>query len=230
MTTKLCLFVLLLTLPNVFFAQSKHLEITVSDTVEVPVKAILYQLTISTELYEAGFYENQEVAPDTRAIEKARTSLIQQKRQELEVLLKANKLQFTPYRTDLYATSPSYREFSNGFLVTLKSKSEFLKFYEKLGSLDYVTGNIVTIEPDTNFDFESKVLAKLTTKAEQQITKLSKAAGVKHGKIVGIVEDGNTANFYGYAESYGASIGFSINYNSFKIYYGKSMKFMYELL
>jgi hypothetical protein len=224
---KLFVFIILLALPSFIFAQNT-LTVTCTDTVQVPVKAIYYQLTISTELYETSFYENQDIATDARAIDKARSKFMQEKRTELESLLKSNKLAYTTYRTDMYASSPSYRDFSNGFLVTLKSKAEFLRFYEKLGSVDYVSGNIINIEGDPNYDYEGKLTAKLNTKASKQAAKLASATGVKLGKLVGI-EDGTANSIYGYAEAYATSIGFVINYTDLTVAYAKSISFKYEL-
>ncbi len=221
------LFSILLALsPTLFFAQ-RTITVVVSDTVNVPIEAINYQVSVSTEMFEATLYENMEIV-DAEQVNRQRTMLSNEKTKDLELLLTSMKLNYMSYRSDAYSTSPSYKNYGVGYLVKLKSKKEFLDFFNKINELNYVTGNLIDVQPNGTGNFDAKLTSKLYEKALQKASELAKLAGGTVGELVSMedaISNSTLANVY--ATSTTASL--TSDYTNLNAYYVKSMKVTFAL-
>lgn len=217
---------LLAVLPTLFFAQ-RTITIVVSDTIAVPVKSINYQVSVSTEMFESSFYENMEVI-DNDQITRQRAMLTKEKTKDLDNLLKSMKLTYMDYRSDSYSTSPSYKDYGVGYLVKLKSKKEFLDFFNKINELNYVTGNLIDVQADGTGDFDTKLTSQLYEKARQQATKLAKIVGGTVGAVISI-EDAVSGSTLASIYTANSSATLAGDYTNLSAYYAKSMKVTFTL-
>ncbi len=217
---------LLAVLPTLFFAQ-RTITIVVSDTIAVPIKSINYQVSVSTEMFESSFYENMEVI-DNDQITRQRAMLTKEKTKDLDNLLKSMKLAYMDYRSDSYSTSPSYKDYGVGYMVKLKSKKEFLDFFNKINELNYVTGNLVDVEVDASGDFDTTLTSKLYEKARQQADKLAKLVGGSVGNLISI-EDAVSSSVLSNVYATGATATLASDYTNLSAYYSKSIKVTFTL-
>jgi hypothetical protein len=226
MTMRILFSILLAVAPTLFFAQ-RTLTVIVSDTITVPIESINYQVSVSTEMFEATLYENMETV-DVDQVNRQRAMLSKEKMKDLERLLTSMKLNYMNYRSDSYSTSPSYKDYGVGYLVKLKSKKEFLDFFNKINELNYVTGNLIDVQADGTGSFDAKLMNKLYEKALQQANKLAKLAGGTVGELVSI-EDAISNNTLANVYATGASATLATDYTNLSAYYTKAMKFTFSL-
>lgn len=204
-----------------------YVDIFVADTLEVKAKKIVYSVMVDISFdYDETYYDDTNY----QEAQKRQKEKIRLKENELLLFFQSKKIAYEIELPSDYAITPYY-QMGNRFLIHLKGEEELKKLHEQLLGLNYIIGNIQSVEYDFAQVSEQAVFKRLYQKAQAKAAGMATVMQRKLGQITMVEE--LTGN-----EPYDALAAATINnnarypvpytnYNQLKLSIEKNMRFRF---
>ncbi len=205
-----------------------YVDIFVADTIEVKAKKIVYSVMIDVGYdYDENYYDDTNY----QEAQKHQKEKIRLKENELLLFFQSKKIAYEIELPNDYTITPYY-QMGNRYLIYLKGEEELKKLHEQLLGLNYITGNIQSVEYDFAQVSEHTVFKRLYQKAQSKAASMATVMQRKLGQVI-LVEE-LTGN-----QSYDALSSATLNnnarypavpypnYSQLKLSIEKSMRFRF---
>lgn len=164
------------------FAQTKFIEVEVTDTISL--KPINFQVSIYPDVESQFNFDDENESYDPMAAqEKAKNKL-----QQVKTMLESKKYKTGP----VDASGPNLFDRKikgdEGFAVNLNGLAEVKKLEELLKTTEGVETNVSVLKYADEQKAEELLIKKLIDKAKARATIIGSASGLKPGKIVEVKE------------------------------------------
>lgn len=184
----------LLLLPAALQAQTltdQYIELTVSDTLALPVTGYVFEVDVTAPDQEQAYNENMDWEKAQREQEERHLKQLDRLQKELQAKGWAVTLFQGEEEPLALSVAPGPRPAT--LHVTVATKADLQRLANELRARQDVTGHLVRIEHDRTKDAQAELLTRMYAKAEQRARAIATLGGRKLGKLLQVRSPGEEA-------------------------------------
>jgi hypothetical protein len=160
-----------------------YIELTVSDTLPMPVKAYVYELFVEDETNYDGYDDNTDWDKVQQEILEKRSKAFAKLEKELQGMGFAVRADYGGQGEYSIASNTGFDQ-PNALHVTAGSQDELLRLVSHLRSKKGISGNLLRTEYDRTASVDKDMMVRLFRKAEERCNALAVLGGRQLGKLL----------------------------------------------
>lgn len=160
-----------------------YIELTVSDTVPMPIKAFVYEVFVEDETDYDGYDDNTDWDKVQRELLEQRSKAFAKLEKELQGMGFAVRADYGGQGEYTVAANTGFDQ-PNALHVTVASRDELLRLVSHLRSKKGVSGNLLRTEYDRSASVDKDMMVRLYRKAEERCNALAVLGGRQLGKLL----------------------------------------------
>lgn len=177
------------------YSQSNFIQIEVTDTLVLAPNEIIYSIKVSDDKFINAFENNTNDIDEYFFDNKGYANKLEDKKQDLKNYLiekgyNPQPIDFNPYEIN----PPLVLDNSSGFKLSFENVREIEQLKKDIQPLDYVEGEILSVDYETDSISEKRLIKKLFYTAKRKAQYIAEFENKKIGDLISFKEIGEKEN------------------------------------
>lgn len=178
-----------------FYSQNNFIQIEVTDTLVLAPNEIIYSVSVNDDKFINAFENNTNDIDEYFFDNKGYANKLEDRKQELKNYLIEKgynplPIDFNPYEIN----PPLVLDNSSGFKLSFKNVREIEQLKKDIQPLDYVEGEILSVDYETDSISEKRLIKKLFYTAKRKAQYIAELDNKKIGDLISFKEIGEKEN------------------------------------